>query len=117
MASAKRAVSLEPTLADARVVLAKLYMETGQYQEAIQQCRQALITNPDDQTAVYRLIQALRKTGQTAELPDLVQRLAKLREQATQLERQRSRYHLLEGDAPPDDTSPPTPASAPANQP
>jgi tetratricopeptide (TPR) repeat protein len=117
MASAKKAVRLEPTLGDARVVLAKLYMETGQYQEAIEQCRQALISNPDDQTAVYRLIQALRKTGQTAALPDLVQRLAKLREQATQLERQRSRYHLLEGDAPPDDTSTPAPASAPANQP
>jgi tetratricopeptide (TPR) repeat protein len=117
MASAKKAVSLEPTLGDARVVLAKLYMDTEQYPEAIEQCRKALISNPDDQTAVYRLIQALRKTGQTAELPDLVQRLAKLREKATELDRERSRYHLIEGDARPEDTSTPTSTSAPANQP
>jgi len=108
MSSAKRAVSLEPTLGDARVVLAKLYMQTGQYQQAIEQCRKVLITNPNDETAVYRLIQALRKTGQTQEIPELLQRLAKLREQATQDQRERSRYHLTEDDSPTDDTPTPT---------
>ena len=115
VASAKKALALEPTLGDARVVLVKLYMQSGQYPQAIAQCRKALISNPDDQTALYRLIQALRKTGQTAELPGLVQRLAKLREQATELERERSRYQLIEGDGP--HTSTPLPTSAPTNQP
>jgi hypothetical protein len=36
-----------------------------------------LVSDPDDQTAIYRLIQALRKTGQTKEIPELLQRLAK----------------------------------------
>ncbi|MGB6198062.1 MAG: tetratricopeptide repeat protein [Candidatus Acidiferrales bacterium] len=117
MTSAQRAVSLEPTLSDARVVLAKLYMQTGQYPEAIEQCRKALIGNPNDQTAVYRLIQALRKTGQTKEIPDLLQRLAKLREQATQDQRERSRYHLSEGDDTPTGGDSTTPAPTPANQP
>jgi tetratricopeptide (TPR) repeat protein len=99
MRSAQKAVALQPSLASSRAVLAKLYMQTGQYQLAIEQCRKALAIDPKDQTAVYRLIQALRKTNQTKEIPELLQRLAKLREQSTQEERDRFRYKLLEGDA------------------
>ncbi len=87
---------MQPTLAAARAVLAKMYMQTGEYQAAIDQCRKALINDPKDQTAVYRLIQALRKTGQKTEIPELLQRLAQLREQATQEERERYRYKLFE---------------------
>jgi hypothetical protein len=47
---------------------------------------------------VYRLIQALRKTGEKAEIPDLLKRLAQLREQATKEERERYRYKLIEED-------------------
>jgi tetratricopeptide (TPR) repeat protein len=112
MQSAKQALSLQPSLSDARVVLAKLYMQTGQYPEAIEECRKVLITNPNDQTAIYRLIQSLRNTGQTKEIPALLQRLATAREQATKDERERSRYHLYYDDnSPPDGT--PTPTSQP----
>jgi tetratricopeptide (TPR) repeat protein len=100
MSSAKRAVALQPTLASAHGVLAKLFMQNGQYQEAIEQCRKSLLSNPKDQTAVYRLIQALRKTGQKQEIPELLQRLVQLREQATQDERERYRYKLYIGDPP-----------------
>jgi DNA-binding SARP family transcriptional activator len=71
-------------------------MQAEQYPAAIEQCREALEIDPKDQTAVYRLIQALRKTDQKKEIPELLQRLAKLREQATQDERERYRYKLLE---------------------
>lgn len=98
MRSAQRAVALQPTLGAARSVLAKLYMQTGEYQKAIEQCRKVLINDPKDQTAVYRLIQALRKTGQNKEIPELLKRLASLREQATQDDRERYRYKLLEED-------------------
>jgi tetratricopeptide (TPR) repeat protein len=111
MRSAKEAVSLQPTLGDARAVLAKLYVQSGEYPEAIGQCRKILVSNPSDQTAIYRLIQALRKTGQTKEIPELLQRLAKAREQATKDERERSRYHLYEDDSSTDDA--PTPTSQP----
>jgi tetratricopeptide (TPR) repeat protein len=100
MRSAKRAVSLQPTLGAARGVLAKLYMQAGQYPEAVEQCRAALKSDPKDQTALYRLIQALRKTGQKDEIPDLLKKLAQLREQATQEERERYRYKLIEVDPP-----------------
>ena len=100
MRSAQKSVALQPTLASSRAVLAKLYMQSGQYQLAIEQCRKALSIDPKDQTAVYRLIQALRKTGQKEEIPELLQRLAKLREQATQEERERYRYKLVIEDTP-----------------
>jgi len=96
MRSAKRAVSLQPTLGAARGVLAKLYMQAEQYPEAVEQCRKALKSDPKDQTALYRLIQALRKTGQKDEIPDLLKRLAQLREEATKEERERYRYKLIE---------------------
>jgi len=99
MRSAQKAVRLQPTLGAARGVLAKLHMQAGQYPEAVEQCRQALKSDPKDQAALYRLIQALRKTGQQDEIPELLKKLAQLREEATQEERERYRYKLIE-DAP-----------------
>jgi hypothetical protein len=42
----------------------------------------------------------LRKTGQQREIPELLQRLAQLREEATKEERERYRYKLFEEDSP-----------------
>ncbi len=70
---------MQPDLGSAHDLLAKLYLQMGQNREAIEQSRKALNINPKDQTAVYHLIQALRKTGGTTELPDLLKRLAELR--------------------------------------
>ena len=99
--SAKRAVALQPSLSSAHTVLAKLYMQTAQYPEVIAQCRKALSIDPQDQSAVYHLIQALRKTGDQKDIPELLQRLAKLREDATQQERERYRYKLYVEEPPP----------------
>ena len=97
---------MQPTLAAARTVLAKLYMDNGQYSESIEQCRKALESNPKDQAAVYRLIQGLRKTGQQKEIPGLLSKLAELREQATKEEREKYRYKLLEESKPGSDAQP-----------
>ena len=101
MQSAKRAVALQPSLGDARVVLAKLYLQAGQFQDAASECRKALEINPRDQTAVYRLIQALRKTDDRKDLPELLKRLADLRKQAAREEGERNRFRLVEGDSQP----------------
>ena len=101
LASAKKAVALQPSLAAARGVLAKLYLQAGQFQDAIEQCRKALISDPKDQTALYRLIQALRKSGNKADIPELLKRLALLREEAAKEERERYRYRLVEGERAP----------------
>ncbi len=98
--SAKKAVALRPTLEPARVVLAKLYLQAGQYSEAALECRKALEIDPKDQTALYHLIQALRKGGQKNEIPELLKRLALLRQDETKEEREQYRYKLVEGDTP-----------------
>ncbi len=104
--SAKKAVLLQPT-APARDVLAKLYLQAGQNQDAAEQCRKALIADPKDQTALYRLIQALRKTDNKTEIPDLLKRLAQLRSAAAKEENERNRYKLVEENAQPAESSQP----------
>jgi tetratricopeptide (TPR) repeat protein len=100
MRSAKKAVALRPTLGPARDVLGKLYLQAGQYSEAAAQCRKALDSDPKDQAALYHLIQALRKSGRNSEIPELLNRLALLRQQATKEEREQYRYKLVEDDTP-----------------
>lgn len=97
LSSARKAISLQPSLTAARDVLAKLYLQAGQNKSAIVECRKALISDPKDQTALYHLIQALRKSGETAEIPELLKRLARLRAQSSREESEHNRYKLVEG--------------------
>lgn len=97
--SAKRAVALRPGLGPAHAVLAKLYLESGQYAEAEAECRKALEIDPRDQSSLYQLIQALRKAGKKDEIPGLLKQLAALRQQTNREEREQNRYKLIEGDA------------------
>jgi len=96
--SAQLAVKLRPDLEPARSVLAKLYLQHGQYAEAAGQCEKALAIDPKDQTALYHLIQSLRKTDRKGEIPHLLKQLASLRQQAAHEEREQYRYKLVEGD-------------------
>jgi tetratricopeptide (TPR) repeat protein len=95
--SAKKAVALRPGLGPAHAVLAKLYLQEDQYPEAIRQCKKALEVDPKDQTSLYRLIQALRKSGNNDEVPVLLKRLASIRQQTTKEEMEHYRYKLVEG--------------------
>lgn len=101
MASAKKAISLRPSLAGAHDLLAKLYLQAGQNEAAIEQCRKALSIDPKDQTALYHLIQGLRKSGRTNDIPDLLKRLADLRMEGTKEEAEHNRYKLVENKTPP----------------
>jgi len=71
----------------ARGVMAKLYMQTGQYPEAIEQCRKALEIDPKDQTALYRLIQAFAKDRAEQGPAGIIETSAQLREQASKKKR------------------------------
>jgi hypothetical protein len=51
--------------------------------------------SPSDQSALYHLVMALRKTDNQAEIPDLLKRLAKARQDATRVEGERNRYKLV----------------------
>jgi tetratricopeptide (TPR) repeat protein len=96
MESAKKAISLRPSLAPAHDVLAKLYLQAGNSTAAIEQSRKALDSDPKDQTALYHLIQAMRKSGRTNDIPDLLKRLADLRMEGTKEEATHNRYKLVE---------------------
>jgi tetratricopeptide (TPR) repeat protein len=100
--SAQQAVALQPGMLPARNVLTKLYLQAGQTDLAIRECRQTLTRDPKDQTALYHLIQALRKTDSKSEFPDLLKRLAEARQAATKEEAERNRYKLVvqQDDAP-----------------
>ena len=93
--SAKRAVILQPSLVVAHNVLAKYYLDAGQNELAAKECRMVLEKKPSDQSALYHLVLALRKTGGQAEIPDLLKRLAKARQDATRQEGEQNRYKLV----------------------
>jgi tetratricopeptide (TPR) repeat protein len=93
--SAKRSVKLQPSLTAAHNVLAKYYLDAGQNALAAQECRIVLQQSPSDQSALYHLVIALRKTGDQTEIPELLKRLAKARQEATMQEGERNRYKLV----------------------
>jgi tetratricopeptide (TPR) repeat protein len=100
VASARKAAKLQPGLVSARDTLAKLYLQAGKDQMAVEESREALHYDPDDQVAVYHLIVGLRRTGHKTELPPLLQRLSELRQKATKEEGEHNRYKLVEQPAP-----------------
>ena len=93
--AAKKAIALQPSLTVAHNVLAKYYLDAGQNAEAAKECRLVLEQTPSDQSALYHLVIALRKTGNQAEIPDVLKRLAKARQEATRQEGERNRYKLV----------------------
>ncbi|MGB6725448.1 MAG: tetratricopeptide repeat protein [Terracidiphilus sp.] len=93
---AEKAISLRPSLGTARDLLAKLYLQSGQNEAAVEQSRKALEIDPKDQAAIYHLIQGLRKSPRQDEIPDLLKRLAALRMEGTKEENERHRYKLVE---------------------
>ena len=96
LSAANRAVTAKPDLNLARNLLSNLYFKEGELAKAIEQCRIALRTDPKDQEALYRLTQALRKSGKTAGIPDLLKRLAELQQEDRSEEEARSRYKFVE---------------------
>lgn len=91
-----RAVLLKPDFTLAHDLLGNLYFKEGEMGKAIEQCKVALRAEPKDEEALYRLIQALRKSGKTNETAGLLKRLADLREEDRSTEATRNRYKLVE---------------------
>lgn len=106
VAAAQRALELDPNLTEDRDVLASLYLKSGQLQKSIQQSRSVLQKEPDDPEALYHLMQALRRSGKTDEIPGLVKRLAAAQAASGKKEAEQNRFRLVEPDRAPPDAQP-----------
>jgi tetratricopeptide (TPR) repeat protein len=99
-AALERAVSSDPKLVPARTLLGKLYLQAGETEKAIRELEQAIELDPEDRTAVYQLMVALRAAGRQAELAKLLSRVRELIRKGAAEEQQTLRYRLVK--APPD---------------
>ena len=98
LSAAKEAVRLNPRLATAHDLLAKLYLADGKLDETIAQSRLALRLDSTDDVAIYHLLAALRRSegDHRNELKSLVEQLAAARERKRQQEADANRYKLVE---------------------
>jgi tetratricopeptide (TPR) repeat protein len=97
--AASQAVKLKPDLLEARNLLANLYIRSDQYDAAVEQSRAVLQHDPSNESAMFHLIVALRrsgKSGATAELQDLSKRLSDLQQASSRKEIELNRYKLVE---------------------
>jgi tetratricopeptide (TPR) repeat protein len=102
--AALEAVRLKPEFVLARDVLSRLYLQSGEVEKAIRQCRLALRDDPSDEIALYRLVRALQSSERpdaAAEVPALLKRFTALREEARQRQALESKYRLVEDTPPP----------------
>ena len=87
----RKALSLDPKLAEAHLQLGNLYSDQTQYAEAIPQYVKALENNPDIADAHYRLGQAYVHTGEKEKAQAQFQVYQRLREQhLADLDKQRA---------------------------
>jgi tetratricopeptide (TPR) repeat protein len=97
--AALTAVRLQPGLTLARNLLSRLYLDNGQVKLAIEQCRAVLRDNPQDPVALYRLMRALKNTGDpedAKQIPELLRKFNEARQTASKQEAQENRYKLVE---------------------
>lgn len=93
--AAETAVRVDPNLLSAHDLLAKIEDMRGNPHNVIQQCREALRIDPTDQSALFRLMRAVGKTGDTASAQQLVRRVAEQHQHARKEESQRLRYKIV----------------------
>jgi tetratricopeptide (TPR) repeat protein len=96
LSAARRSIQEKPDFVLAHDVLSELYLRADMTQEAIAESRLALKADPDDQSALYHLIMALRKSGNSSEIPALVQRLAQATTSAREREQEINQFKLVE---------------------
>jgi DNA-binding SARP family transcriptional activator len=87
-----------PRLASARTELGKLYLKTGQPDQAIDQLEKAIELDPADRTATYQLLVALRRAGRQADVQKLAVRVRELLDEERASEVARNRFRLMKAE-------------------
>jgi tetratricopeptide (TPR) repeat protein len=98
--AAETAVHSDPNLLSARDLLAKIEDMRGNTQAVIEQCREALRIDPTDQSALFRLMRAVGKSGDTASAQALARQVAEQHQHARAEEGQRLRYKIVGATSP-----------------
>ncbi len=75
----ERALAIDPSLAQAHVCLGTAYINTGRYNEAIQQFQQAVARDPNSDDAVRGLAYALEKAGRLGDAENTFREAIRLR--------------------------------------
>jgi tetratricopeptide (TPR) repeat protein len=96
VASATKAIRLQPDLLAARNLLGSLYLQSGRVAQASDQFRAVLARDPADQTALYHLIQVARRTGHVDQVPALIKQLTEAKEKQRRRDDEIGRYQLVE---------------------
>lgn len=96
--AAERAVLLRPDFVMAHDLLARLYAQNGGEQEkAIDECKAALRTDPEDETALYRwlrILQARHQDHDASAIAELAKRWQVAREKGKSDELRQSRFRI-----------------------
>lgn len=101
---AQAAVRIKPDFVPARDLLARIDINSHNFSDAARESRAALRYDPDDRSAVYHLILALRNSKQPqarSELKIMLKRLAKMESASTQNARHKKQFRLVEAAKPP----------------
>ena len=99
MSAALKTARLKPDYVPVHDLLARIYMQAGQYSQAIDECHLALHYDPSDEAATYHLLISLKHSGQTQDLPALSKQISVLHRQSLQRENERKSFRLIEGNA------------------
>lgn len=93
-----RAVAAAPRAPQVRTELGKLFLKTGETQEAIEQLQQAIDLDGSDKTATNHLLLALRRAGRVEEAQKLVVRIRSLLDEEKASEVARNRFRLVKAE-------------------
>lgn len=92
--AAETSVRVRPDLTAAHDILSNIYMMQGEMAKTTAECQEALRLDPDDMIAMYRLLIASRKMGDTAAVQELTMRVAEGHKKTRETESGRLRYRI-----------------------
>ena len=94
ISAARRSTELDATYKAAHDLLAMLYVRAREPQRAIEQADMALRQDPEDQSALYQKMMAVRMTGNRETVAAMTQRLKLAQERNREAQQQADRYRL-----------------------
>jgi tetratricopeptide (TPR) repeat protein len=107
VAAAERSTRVNPRFGLAYDLLSELDLRAGETNEAVAESRAALRLDPRDESAAYLLVEALRKTGNQAELASAVKQLARITAAVQRENSERNHFRLVELSMNPGRNTPP----------